>query len=90
MGGVDFFVLEVDPFMLTSTVWLSRYRINYGVDRMVAQHPTSYFIRLPLLVRCWLAVRTIDAYSPGLCHGTKEFKHNVYRSHRQVEDMSKW
>ena len=34
------------------------------------------------------AVRTIDAYSAGLCYGTEEFKHNVYRSHRQVED--KW
>ena len=37
-----------------------------------------------------LAVRTIDAYSAGLCYGTEEFKHNVYRSHRQVEDKSKW
>ena len=25
-----------------------------------------------------LAVRAIDAYSAGLCHGTEEFKHNVY------------
>ena len=38
-----------------------------------------------------LAVRTIDAYSAGLCYGTDEFKHNVYiRSLRQVEDKSKW
>ena len=37
-----------------------------------------------------LAVRTTDTYSAGLCHGTEEFKHNVYRSHRQVEDESKW
>ena len=37
-----------------------------------------------------LAVRTINAYSAGLCYGTEEFKHNVYRSHRQVEDKSKW
>ena len=37
-----------------------------------------------------VAVRTIDAYSAGLCYGTEEFKHNVNRSHRQVEDKSKW
>ena len=37
-----------------------------------------------------LAVRTIDAYSAGLCYGTEEFKRNVYRSHRQVEEKSKW
>ena len=39
---------------------------------------------------CRLAVRTIDAYSSGLCYGTEEFKHNVYILHRQVEDKSKW
>ena len=37
-----------------------------------------------------LAVRTIDAYSAGLCYGTEEFKYHVFRSHRQVEDKSKW
>ena len=37
-----------------------------------------------------LAVRTIDAYSAGLRYGTEEFKQNVYKSHRQVEDKSKW
>ena len=37
-----------------------------------------------------LAVHIIDAYSAGLCYGTEEFKHNVYRSHRQVEGKSKW
>ena len=37
-----------------------------------------------------LAVRTIDAYSADLRYGTEEFKQNVYKSHRQVEDKSKW
>ena len=37
-----------------------------------------------------LAVRTIDFYSAGLRYGTEEFKQNVYKSHRQVEDKSKW
>ena len=32
-----------------------------------------------------LAVRTIDVYSADMCYGAEEFKHNVYRSHRQVE-----
>ena len=36
-----------------------------------------------------LALRTIDAYSAGVRHGTEEFKQNVYKSHRQVEDRPK-
>ena len=39
---------------------------------------------------CRLAVRTINTYSTGLCFGMEEFKHNVYKSHRQVEDKPKW
>ena len=50
-------------------------------DRMAK--PTEYgFHRL--------AVCTIDADSAGLCYGKGEFKHNVYRSHQQVGDKSKW
>ena len=37
-----------------------------------------------------LAAHTIDAYSAGLRYGTEEFKHNAYRSRRQVEGKSKW
>ena len=37
-----------------------------------------------------LALRAIDAYSAGVQYGMEEFKQNVYKSHRQVEDKSKW
>ena len=37
-----------------------------------------------------LALRAIDAYSAGVQYGMEEFKQNVYKSHRQVEDRSKW
>jgi hypothetical protein len=37
-----------------------------------------------------LALRDIDAYSAGVQYGTEEFKRTVYKSHRQVEDKSKW
>ena len=37
-----------------------------------------------------LALRAIDAYSAGVQYGTEEFKQKVYKSHRQVEDRSKW
>ena len=33
-----------------------------------------------------LALRATDAYSAGVQYGTEEFKQNVYKSHRQVED----
>ena len=40
-----------------------------------------------------LAVRTIGAYSAGLCYGTEEFKHNVYitpAGGRQVKVVRLW
>ena len=37
-----------------------------------------------------LALRAIDVYSAGVQYGTAEFKQTVYKSHRQVEDKSKW
>ena len=37
-----------------------------------------------------LALRAIDAYSAGVQYGTEEFKQKVYKSHRQIEDRSKW
>ena len=37
-----------------------------------------------------LALRAIDAYSAGVQYGMEELKQNVYKSHRQVEDRSKW
>ena len=37
-----------------------------------------------------LALHAIDAYSAGVRYRTEEFKQNVYKSHQQVEDRSKW
>jgi hypothetical protein len=37
-----------------------------------------------------LALRAIDAYSAGIQHGTAEFKNTVYKSHRKIENKSKW
>ena len=37
-----------------------------------------------------LALRAIDAYPAGVRYGTEEFKQNVYKLHRQLEDRSKW
>ena len=36
------------------------------------------------------ALRDIDAYSAGTQYGVGEFKQIVYKSHRKVEDKSKW
>ena len=37
-------------------------------------------------------MRTIDAYVAGVKYGngTEEFKEQVYKSHHQVVDKSKW
>ena len=37
-----------------------------------------------------LALRAINAYSAGVQYGAEEFKQKVYKSHRQIEDRSKW
>ena len=37
-----------------------------------------------------LILRAIDDYSAGVQYGTEKFKQNVCKSHRQVEDRSKW
>ena len=34
--------------------------------------------------------QTIDVYASGLDYGTKAFKEQIYKGHRQVSDKSKW
>jgi hypothetical protein len=34
--------------------------------------------------------RIIDAYQAGVNYGTADFKNRVCKSHRQIEDKSKW
>ena len=35
-------------------------------------------------------MRIIDAYGSGATYGTKGFREQVYKAHRQIADMSKW
>lgn len=35
-------------------------------------------------------IRALDAYSDGFTYGTSEFKERIYKTHRQVEDKTKW
>jgi len=35
-------------------------------------------------------MRIVEAYRVGLHYGTAEFRERVYKSHRRVEDKSKW
>ena len=72
--------------------WFARENCGYDFEALEKTVPEALASVTNASIRGFyrLAVRTIDAYSAGLCYGTEEFKHNVYRSHRQVEDKSKW
>ena len=72
--------------------WFARENCGYDLEALKTTVPEALASVTNASIRGFnrLAVRTIDAYSAGLCYGTEEFKHNVYRSHRQVEDKSKW
>ena len=69
--------------------WVARENCGYDFEALKATVPEALALVTNASIRGFyrLAVRTIDAYSAGLCY---EFKRNVYRSHRQVEDKSKW
>ena len=67
--------------------WFARENCGYDFEALKATVPEALASVTNAFIRGFyrLAVRTIDAYSAGLCYGTQEFKHNVYKSHRQVE-----
>ena len=71
--------------------WFARKNCGYDFEALKATVPKA-LASVNASIRGFyrLAVRTIDAYSAGLSYGTEEFRHSVYRSHRQVEDKSKW
>ena len=72
--------------------WFARDNCGYDFEALKTTVPEvlASVINASIHSLYRLAVRTIDAYSAGLCYGTGEFKHGAYISHRQVEDKSKW
>ena len=65
-------------------MWFARENCGYDFEALKATVPGVLASATNGTIRGFyrLAVRTIDAYFGGLCYGTEEFKHNVYRSHR--------
>jgi hypothetical protein len=72
--------------------WFTRENCEYNFEALKSTVPEALASVTNASIRGFyrLAVRTIDAYSAGLRYGTEEFKHTVYKSHRQVEDKTKW
>ena len=72
--------------------WFARENCGYDFEALKAMVPKALASVTNASIRgsYRLAVRTIDAYSARVCYGTEELKRNVYRSHRQVVDKSKW
>ena len=70
----------------------ARENCGYGFEARKATVPEALASVTSASIRGFyrLALRAIDAYSAGVQYGTAEFKQTVYKSHRQVEDKSKW
>ena len=71
--------------------WFMRENREFDFEALKTKAPEALASVCNASVRgfYWLALRAIDAYSAGLQYGT-EFKQEVGKSHRQVEDRSKW
>ena len=72
--------------------WFARENCGYDFEALKATVPEALASVTNASIRGFfrLAQRAIDAYSAGLQYRTSEFKQTVYKSHRQVEDKSKW
>ena len=72
--------------------WFARENCGYDFEALKTTVPEALASVTNASIRGFyrLAVCTIDAYTTSLHYGTEEFKQNVYKSYRQVEDKSKW
>ena len=68
--------------------WFARENCEYDFEALKAEALASV-TNASIRGFYRLALHAIDAYSGGLQYGTAEFKQNVYKSHRKVEDKSK-
>ena len=72
--------------------WYCRENCNYTFKGLRDTVPMALAsVKNSTILGFWKKVlRTIDAYKAAIIYGTEEFKNRVYRSHRRVEDKSKW
>ena len=72
--------------------WFARENCGYNFEALKSTVPEALASVTDASIRGFykLALRAIDAYAAGVQYGTEEFRSNVYKSHRQVEDKSKW
>lgn len=72
--------------------WYCRENCDYtfkGLRETVPKALAS--VRNSSILGYWNQVfRIIDAYKAGVQYGTEDFKNRVYKSHRRIEDKSKW
>jgi len=72
--------------------WFARENCGYDFEALKATVPKALASVTASSIRGFyrLALRVIDAYSAGIQYGTAEFKDTVYKTHRRIEDKSKW
>jgi hypothetical protein len=72
--------------------WFARENCGYSFQALKAIVPEALASVSNASIRGFyrLALRAIDAYSAKITYGTEAFRQTVYRSHRQVQDKSKW
>ena len=72
--------------------WFARENCGYNFEALKATAAEALAPVNNVSIRGFyrLALHAIEAYSADVGYGTEEYKQNVYNSHRQVEDRSKW
>lgn len=72
--------------------WYCRENCDYSFSGLRVLVPESLAsVSNSSILGFWKRVyRIIDTYQAGVTYGTEDFKNRVYKSHRRIEDKSKW
>ena len=81
----------IEPYWCQAK-WFCRENCDYSFSGLRDTVPKGLAsVKNSSILGYWNRVyRIIDAYQAGANYGTADFKNRVYKSHRRIEDKSKW
>lgn len=81
----------IEPYWCQAK-WYCRENCEYTISGLRDTVPKALAsVQNSTILGFWNRIfRVIDAYQAGMNYGTEEFKNRAYRSHRRIEDKSKW
>ena len=81
----------IEPYWCQAK-WYCRENCEYTISGLRDTVPKALAsVQNSTILGFWNRIfRVIDAYQAGMNYGTEEFKNRAYRSHRRMEDKSKW